>query len=46
MTLTVASKYHDMEWYILEDGTNVWAHEIEDGEWELGNLLWGKTSTY
>jgi hypothetical protein len=46
MTLTVASKYHDMEWYILEDGTNVWAHEIEDGEWELGNLSWSKTSTY
>jgi len=46
ITITVPSKYFEMEWYVLEDGTNTWVHEIEDGEWELDNLSWTKTSTY
>ena len=46
ITITVPSKYFEMEWYVLEDGTNTWVHEIEDGEWELDNLSWNKTSTY
>jgi len=46
ITIIVPSKYFEMEWYVLEDGTNTWVHEIEDGEWELDNLSWTKTSTY
>ena len=39
------SKYYDMEWYVLEDGTKTWVHELEDGEWELDLLTWTKTSS-
>jgi hypothetical protein len=46
ITISVPSKYFEMEWYVLEDGTNTWVHEIEDGEWELDNLSWNKNSTY
>ena len=45
ITVTVPSKYYDMEWYVLEDGTNTWLHELEDGEWELEILTWTKTSS-
>ncbi len=45
ITVTVPSKYYDMEWYVLEDGTKTWLHEVEDGEWELDVLTWTKTST-
>jgi len=45
ITVTVPSKYYDMEWYVLEDGTKTWLHELEDGEWELDLLTWTKTST-
>ena len=34
-----------MEWYVLEDGTKTWVHELEDGEWELDLLTWTKTSS-
>jgi hypothetical protein len=39
------SKYFDIEWYVLEDGTKTWSHDIEDGEWELDLLTWSKTSS-
>ena len=45
ITVTVPSKYYDMEWYVLDDGTKTWLHELEDGEWELDLLTWTKTST-
>ena len=45
ITVTVPSKYYDMEWYVLEDGTKTWVHELEDGEWELDLLTWTKTSS-
>ena len=31
ITVTVPSKYYDMEWYVLDDGTKTWLHELEDG---------------
>ncbi|MDG1139493.1 MAG: hypothetical protein P8N49_08245 [Opitutales bacterium] len=45
ITITVPSKDYDMEWYVLEDGTKAWLHELEDGEWELDLLTWSKTSS-